>query len=157
MNTEIAVKIISRMQFSAADYVRNREQIINEAAKLYSRQTGEESAETKAELSVLLERSFAERKVLSIDAAELPDHLRDRSVFRIFLDDTVVTGSIRLSPKTITVEITSPFQGRMAGAELDMLAPIIWTEQPEVGSEANEEGRQKSILLLADIYYSLLQ
>ena len=157
MNNEIAARIISRMPFSAADYARNRDQIIKEAMSMYTQQTGEVSSEVQAGLTALMDSSFIERKELSICAAELPDHLKDGSSFRIFLDNTEVAGRVRLSPKEIIVEIRSPFHDRMAGSELEMLAPVIWTERPEPGSEANEDGRHKAILLLADIYYSLLQ
>lgn len=157
MNNEIAARIISRMTFSAADYAKNRDQIIKEAVSMYTQQTGEVSSKVQAGLTVLMDRSFIERKELSICAAELPDHLKDGSSFRIFLDNTEVVGQLRLSPKEISVEISSPFHDGMAGAELEMLAPVIWTMRPEPGSEANEEGRRKAIILLADIYYSLLR
>lgn len=157
MNNEIASSIISRMTFSAVDYVMNRESIVEDAVKQYCQQTGEQSLDIRNGMVILLDRSYAERKLLSVCAAELPDHLRDGSHFRIFVNDTEVVGKVRISPKVISVEITSPFQGEMAGSELEMLAPVIWTERPEKGSEANESGRQKSISLLVDIYYSLLR
>lgn len=157
MNNEIAARIISRMTFSAADYARSRDRIKEEALKLYSRQTGDSSADIETELEILLDRSFLERKEISICAAELPDHLKDGSIFRIFLDDTEVEGKVKLSPKELSVEISSPFHGKKAGSDLEMLAPVIWTERPEPGSEANEEGRHRAVLLLADIYYSLLR
>lgn len=156
MNTEIAAKIISRMTFSAADYVRRKETIFAEAAKLYKIKTGDDSPEVEEQLDLLLSQSFAERKALSVSNSDLPEHLKDGSLFKICVNETEVEGRIQLSPKELLVEIVSPYQGHKAGAELQMLAPVIWTERPEMESEANEEGREKAISLLTDIYYSLL-
>jgi len=156
MNTETAAKIISRMTFSAADYVKGKGPILAEAAKLYKLKTRDDSPEIEEQLVLLLSRSFAERKALSVTNSALPEHLKDGSLFRICVDETVVEGQVRLSPKKISVEIVSPYQGHQAGAELQMLAPVIWTERPEMESEANEQGREKAISLLTDIYYSLL-
>lgn len=157
MNTEIAAIIISRMTFSAADYVNNYESILSEAYSLYVSQTGDDSPEVKSEISLLLKQSFADRKAISVSNADLPDHFSDGSAFRICVNDTEVEGVLHLTPKDISVEIVSPFKGRTAGAELQLLAPVIWTESPENGSEANEDGRLKAITLLTDIYYSMLQ
>ena len=157
MNTGIAGRIISRMTFSAADYVKDRESILAEALLRYTDQTGERSPEVRSEMSVLLERSFSERKELSVVNAALPDHFRDGSRFSVCVDDTVVEGLVHLSPKVLLVEMISPQQGHRAGSELKILAPVIWTERPEANSEANEEGRKKAVSLLTDIYYSILQ
>lgn len=157
MNTEIAAKIISRMTFSAADYVKNSESILSEAFHRYASQSGDYSHEAKSEVAVLLMRSFDDRKRLSVSNADLPDHFLDGSSFRICVNDTEVKGVLRLTPKEMSVEIVSPFTGRAAGAELQLLAPVIWTERPENGSEANEEGRLKAVSLLTDIYYSMLR
>lgn len=157
MNTEIAARIISRMRFSAADYVKDNESILSEAYHRYVLQTGDDSLEAKSEMASLLKRSFAERKELSISNADLPDHFRDGSAFRICVNDTEVKGILHLSPKHISVEIVTPFKERTAGAELQLLAPVIWTERPENGSEANEAGRLKAVSLLTDIYYSMLR
>lgn len=156
MNIEIAARIISRMTFSAADYVKDKESILSEAYHRYVSRTGDDSHEAKSEVASLLKRSFADRKELSVSNADLPDHFRDGSAFRICVDDTEVKGILRLTPKDISVEIVSPFTGRTAGAELQLVAPVIWTERPENGSEANEEGRLKAVSLLTDIYYSML-
>lgn len=154
MNTETAAKIIAKMAFSAMDYIRDREQIIQEAADLYTRQTGEDPACIQTDITDLVERSFAERKILSIQSVRLPGRFKDGSRFGISLNNIEVKGIVYLSPKEITVEITEPFQGKRAGAMLNLLAPVIWTELPEAGSEANETGRKKAITLLTDIYYS---
>ena len=157
MNTEIASKIIAQMTFSALDYVQNSEQILTEAVSLYSGQTGDDSSEIKAGMRILLDRSFSERKVLSIGSVKLPGYLKDGSSFSITLNDTEVSGIVNLAPKEISVEIISPFQGKKAGSVLNRLTPVIWTERPDVGSEANESGRMKAVTLLADIYYSIIQ
>ena len=157
MNTEVAAKIISKMTFSAADYVKNREAIFLEVLRRYNDLTGDLSPEIRSELSVMLNQSFSERKELSIISAALPDHFRDGSSFSVCVDDTVIEGLLHLSPKVIIVEMTSPYSGHKAGSELELLAPVIWTERPEVNSEANEEGRGKAISLLTDLYYSTLQ
>ncbi len=157
MDYETAARIVSRMTFSAAEYAIDSKQILARAIALYSAQTGDHSPEATAELALLLDRSFDERKRLSICNEDLPDHLRDGSRFQICVDDTVIIGRVSLSPKDISVEILFPFQGRTAGSELMLLAPVIWTELPEPGSEANEEGREKAVKLLADIYYSMLR
>lgn len=156
MNTEIAAKIISRMTFSAADYVKCKELILAEASQLYAKETGDNSPEAKSQLALLLSRSFGERKEFSVSNADLPNHFKDGSRFKICVNDTEVEGSLHLTPKEMVVEIVSPFQGRKAGAELKMLAPVIWTERPELGSEANEDARSKAVSLLTDIYYSML-
>lgn len=157
MNTEIAAKIIAQMTFSALDYVQNSEQILTEAVSLYSRQMGENSSEIQAGMKILLERSFSERKGLSIRSIKLPGYLKDGSSFSVTLNGTEVSGIVHLAPKEISVEIISPFQGKKAGSVLNMLAPVIWTERPHAGSEANENGRMKAVALLVDIYYSSLR
>ena len=145
------------MTFSAADYVTDNEPILSEAYKRYVSQTGDDSPEAKSMVTLLLDRSFADRKELSVSNADLPEHFRDGSTFRICVNDTEVKGILHLTPKEISVEIVTPFKGCTAGAELQLLAPVIWTERPENGSEANEDGRSKAISLLTDIYYSMLR
>lgn len=157
MNLETAAKIVSEMAFSATDYVKDGNAILAEAMRLYLAETGAMEPETETELKVILERSFSDRKALSVSGIDMPDHLMDGNLFRISIDGTEVKGRVRLSPKEIAVEITSPFHGCQAGASLLMLAPVIWTERPETGSEANESGREKAVSLLVDIYYSLLE
>lgn len=154
MNHEIAAKIVSEMTFSAAAYARDRSAFLAEALQRYREITGDDAPEAAAEMKAVLEQSFADRKALSVSGIDLPDHLRDGGRFRICVDGTEVTGRVRLSPKEMAVEITAPYQGRQAGATLQLLAPVIWTERPEAGSEANEAGREKAVRLLTDIYYT---
>lgn len=156
MNTTIATKIISMAQFDAIDYIKNPDCIINNIVQQYFELTGDKSNETRIKLSDLVANSFEERKELAINSIDMKENLRNGDSFSIFLNETIVTGKVYLAPKSISVEITSPYFGRMAGADLDLIAPVIWTESPEMESVANEEGRKKAAILLADIYFSLL-
>ena len=145
------------MSFSATDYAKDSNSILADTLRKYAMETKDESPDIKTELKELLERSFEERKELSVSGINLPDHLFDGDLFLISIDGTEVTGRVNLSPKEIMVEILSPFHGHQAGCSLPLLAPIIWTEYPEPKSEANGRGREKAVSLLSDIYYSLLE
>lgn len=150
-----AARIVSGMSFTPREYAADRNRILVEAFKRCAAGGVELSVETVAALRLLLENAFCDRKALSVENVDMPDRLRDGDSFRICVDGTLAEGIVHLAPKEMSVEITSPHGGREAGAVLQPLAPRIWTERPEPGSEAGEEGRQKAVELLTDLFFTL--
>ena len=116
-----------------------------------------EFAEHKSEVLRLVESIYGTIKETSIQDVDLPFMLRSGGHIGITTDGTRVEGVVDVSPKAITVTILSPFTGRTASSELKMMAPVIWTKEPEDSSEANEEGKRKAASLLCDLYYSFFE
>ena len=134
-----AARIVSGMSFTPREYAADRNRILVEAFALAAA-AGDRVAETEALLAEILAWNLKKSGADSLQA---------------WVDGTLAEGIVHLAPKEMSVEITSPHGGREAGAVLQPLAPRIWTERPEPGSEAGEEGRQKAVELLTDLFYTL--
>lgn len=114
-------------------------------------------SEHKNDVIRLVESIYGTIKETSIQNMDVPFVLRSGGRIGITTDGVRVEGIVDVSPKVIKVTILSPFTGRTATAELRMIVPAIWTEEPEDGSEANEEGKRKAAALLCDLYYSFFE
>ena len=119
--------------------------------------TAKEFAEHKNYVIRLVESIYGTTKETSIQDEDVPFVLRSGERIGITTDDVRVEGVVDISPKVISVTILSPFTGRTASSELKMMAPVIWTKEPEDSSEANEEGKRKAASLLCDLYYSFFE
>lgn len=119
--------------------------------------TAQEFAEHKSDIIRLVESIYGTIKETSIQGVDVPFVLRSGGHISITTDNTRVEGVIEVSPKMLSVNILSPFTGRRATSELEMIVPAIWTEEPEEGSGANEAGKRKAAALLCDLYYSYFE
>lgn len=151
--TSEEVKILATLSFSVKEYVCDKARIINKAREVYETETGKKSEPVLDEIKDELELLFHDRKKLSIENINMPDHLRSGSWLGIVVAGELIYGLVQVSPKTISVE----YDGHRKLSQLELLAPVIWTEYPKEGSEANEDGKRKAVVLLTDLYYSALE
>ena len=101
-----------------------------------------------------LDRIYEDAKSVSVEFEILPDRLMTGDQIGIIIGGILIRGTVTISPKTLSVEITSPYEGKRLCSEIEMLAPRIWTELPREGSEANDEAKKKAVFLLTELYLS---
>lgn len=146
---EIA-KILVSLPFSPAEYVQDKASVMERARKLYEEITGDKSELVLSEIEEELELLFHDRKALSVEDVNMPEHLRSGCWLGIVIDGNLIYGLVQVSPKIISVE----YEGHRGCSQLELLAPVVWTEYPD--EEANREGKLKAVELLTDLFYSSL-
>ncbi len=146
------VKKLRGFEFSAAEYAVNPEDVLARA-KAYA-QIGPD--DDLRELEMFLRCKYTGKKMESVRWEPMVGPLENggRLVGRI--GNLVVSGTVAISPKTVEVHMDLPREGAPIKIVLQMLAPVIFTEEPHKGSPANEYGLDVSRRMLLDSYYASL-
>lgn len=150
---ELAGKL-SGMYGSAREFAEHLSEIHEKAVEAYKQQAGDTKDIPVEEIRRLVDSLYRTATEYAIQQREVPSILRSGSHIAITTDGVRVEGVVDMSPKILEVTIISPFTGKKATAVLEMIAPFIWTELPENGSEANDAGKRRALSLLSELYYS---
>lgn len=150
-------EILAEVEFNPLDYAADRESIAAKVIAIYSKRNGFPAEQCTDEVRRELDRIYEDAKSVSVETTIMPDFLRTGDHIGIVIGGILIWGLVSISPKTLSVEISSPYEGKRLSSEIEMLAPRIWTESPHEGSEANDEGREKAVSLLTELYYSYIE
>lgn len=149
--------ILAELEFSPLDYAAERAAFAAKIIAIFSKRNGFCPEQCADEVIRELDRIYEDAKNVSVEATIIPDFLRTGDHIGIVIGGVLIWGLVAISPKMLSVEISSPYEGKRLSSEIELLAPRIWTEQPREGSEANDEGRRKAISLLTELYYSYIE
>lgn len=155
--TETVIRIVTDNGFDPLDYAADKDRTVRRVAGIYASWSGIPVDECTGEVEKELDRIYEDAKSISVEADIIPDHLVTGRNIGIVIGGELIWGRVCVTPKVLSVEITEPYMGRRSCAEIDILAPRIWTEQPYDGSEANEEARKRVVSMLAGLYYYFLE
>lgn len=153
---ELAGKV-SGMYSSAREFAEHLSEIHQMAIDAYKQLAGDAKDIPVEEIHHLVDSLYRTSTESAIQQREVPFILHSGDHVAITTDGVLVEGVVNVSPKILEVTILSPFAGKEASSELEMLAPVIWTEQPEDGSEANDAGKRRALSLLSELYYSYFE
>jgi hypothetical protein len=145
---------VSGMYGSAREFAEHLSEIHEKATEAYKQLTGDAKDIPVEEIRHLVDTLYRTVTESAIHQREVPFILRSGGHVAITTDGVRVEGVVDVSPKILEVTILSPFAGKKASSELEMIAPVIWTELPEDGSEANDAGKRRALSLLSELYYS---
>lgn len=145
------------MYGSAKDFAEHLSVIHEKAIEAYKQLTGEKKDVAAEEIYQLVDSLYRTATESAIQQRDVPFILRSGNHIAITTDGVRVEGVVDVSPKILEVTILSPSAGKKATAELEMIAPVIWTELPEDGSEANDDGKRRALSLLSELYYSYFE
>ena len=150
-------EILVELKFSPLDYAADRAAFAAKVIAKFSKRNGFCPEQCAEEVSRELDRIYEDAKSVSVESTVMPDHLRTGDYVGIIIGGILIWGLVAISPKTLSVEISSPYEGKRLSSEIELLAPRIWTEMPCEGSEANDEGKKKAVSLLTELYYSYIE
>ena len=150
---ELAGKVSGRYG-SAREFAEHLSEIHEMAIEAYKQLAGDAKDIPVEEIHHLVDSLYRTATESAIQQREVPFILHSGDHVSITTDGVRVEGVVNLSPKILEVTILFPFAGKKALSELEMIAPVIWTERPEDGSEANDAGKRRALSLLSELYYS---
>ena len=153
---ELAGKV-SDMYGSARDFSERLSEIHGKAVEAYKQLAGDSNDIPVKEIHHLVDSLYRTATESAILQREVPFILHSGNHIAITTDGVRVEGVVNVSPKLLEVTIISPYTGKKASSELEMIAPFIWTERPEDGSEANDAGKKRALSLLCELYYSFFE
>lgn len=145
---------VSGMYSSAREFAEHLSEIHEKAIEAYKQLAGDAKDIPIEEIHRLVDSLYRTAMEAAIRHQEVPYILYSGDHIAITTDFVRVEGIVNVSPKILEVTILSPFAGKKASSELEMIAPVIWTERPEDGSEANDAGKRRALSLLSELYFS---
>lgn len=150
-------EILEELGYNPLDYAANRRGFAENVIAIYSKRNDICVEQCADEVIRELERIYEDAKSVSVEVEILPDRLMTGDQIGIIIGGILIRGTVTISPKTLSVEITSPYEGKRLCSEIEMLAPRIWTDLPREGSEANDEAKKKAVFLLTELFYSYIE
>jgi hypothetical protein len=145
------------MYGSAREFAEHLSEIHEKTIEAYKQLSGDAKDIPVEEIRHLVDSLYRTATESAIQQREVSFILHSGDHVAITTDGVRVEGVVNVSPKILKVIILSPFAGKKASSELEMIAPVIWTELPEDGSEANEDGKRRALSLLCELYYSYFE
>ncbi len=142
-------KHLKDFEFTAVEYAIDPEDVFLRALAFAGRNLENENIDVLA----FLNAQYQQKKMCSA-TWEPSLSLKDGCRLSCSIGLTVVSGLVRLAPKRISVRMDLPCIMPEVEMTLQMIAPVLFTEHPEDGSEANEYGTDVARRLLLDSYYN---
>lgn len=139
-------------EFTAEEYARDPSGVVSRAAAYGKIRTQEEKDELERYLQIL----YTGKTIDSVNWDPLSRPLQDGGRLTGRVGDTVLSGIVMLTPKTISVMMDLPRRNHPEVMSLQLIYPAIFTEEPWDGSPANDYGVDAARRLLVKSYYGSL-
>ena len=131
---------------TAEEYLGHRQEVTRRAIEHYRQRYRLHDNTPDGAISEILKAKFRALLAAEADWIALPVEADSRVSCRI--NDTRITGTVRIDPKRIRISLDD---GPSKECILLDLAPCIFTDEPFVGSPANEYGQNRAKNLFIEI------
>ena len=144
------LKKLNGVDFQAEEYARDPEGVLARAAGFAG------DVEDMDELKRILETIYEGKRAESVIWEPMCGPVADGDRLTGRIDGIVVSGVISLSPKKIGVCMDLPRREEPLAQSIQMMVPILFTEDPWERSPANDYAIAAARKLLLDAYYGSL-
>lgn len=150
MRTNMITQVIQALDsfpMTAEEYINHQHEVTMRAIAHYCQMCGlHDGAATDGIIAELLKAKY--RALLAAEAQWIALPVDAHSLISCRINDTLISGTVLIDPKRINVSLDD---GASKECILLDLAPCIFTEEPFMGSSANEYGRSCAKDLFLDI------